>query len=231
MGDLGRVLIALFIIVLLIVGVWLLVRRLRPEPGIDLPPIRDLIPQPTPTIYPDPVTIVHRVQDLSRLETASYVMEKVITAESGQGPLGFLFGDKLLLVAYGEVIAGVDLGLIDTDDVRVTVDGTLYLRLPDPEVFVATLDNERTYVYDRQTGVVGLNPELETAARQEAESRILEAALEEGLLTRAEGNAEEVLRTMFLGIGFRQIVFVDVLPTPTPIPPTLTPSVTPTVSP
>ena len=37
---------------------------------------------PTPTIIPDPVTIIHEVRGLSRLETASYTLEKVITAES-----------------------------------------------------------------------------------------------------------------------------------------------------
>ncbi|MGB9591943.1 MAG: DUF4230 domain-containing protein, partial [Candidatus Kryptoniota bacterium] len=64
---------------------------------------------PTPTILADPITIIHSVRSLARLETIQYSVEKVITAESGQGPFGFLFGDKLLLVAHGIVIAGVDL--------------------------------------------------------------------------------------------------------------------------
>ncbi|MGD2105388.1 MAG: hypothetical protein PVJ55_09810, partial [Anaerolineae bacterium] len=45
---------------------------------------------PTPTIIPDPVTIVKEVRGLSRLETAAYTIEKIITAESQQGPLAFL---------------------------------------------------------------------------------------------------------------------------------------------
>jgi predicted PurR-regulated permease PerM len=57
------------------------------------------IVNPTPTILPDPITIVRQMQDLSRLETASYVIEKIITAESGQGAFAFLFGDRLILVA------------------------------------------------------------------------------------------------------------------------------------
>ena len=51
---------------------------------------------PTPTVMPDPVTIVHEVQDLAKLETMQYTVEKVIIAETGQGPFGFLFGDRLL---------------------------------------------------------------------------------------------------------------------------------------
>src|SRR5215207_4987600 len=40
---------------------------------------------PTPTIYPDPVTVVLQIRALSRLESAQYTIEKVITAEIGQG--------------------------------------------------------------------------------------------------------------------------------------------------
>ncbi len=172
------------------------------------------VPSPTPLLYPSAVTVIEGIQSLSRLETASYHIEKVITAESGQGPLGFLFGDRLLLVAYGQVIAGVDLSLIGPESVRVMSDGTVYLRLPPVEVFVATLDNSRTYVYDRRTGVAGMNAQLETAARREAEKLILQAALEEGLLETAEANARAVLRSFVLGMGFRHVVFVDKLPAP-----------------
>jgi hypothetical protein len=132
----------------------------------------------------------------------------VITAETGQGPLGFLFGDKVLLVAYGQVIAGVDLGRLGPEDVLVNGDGTIYLRLPPSEVFVATLDNARTYVYDRQTGVVGLNPQLETAARLEAEQLILQAALEDGLLDQADKNARDFMRSLLAVMGFKHTLFV-----------------------
>ncbi|MCD6345231.1 MAG: DUF4230 domain-containing protein, partial [Anaerolineae bacterium] len=184
-------------------------------------------PQPTPTIYPSAVTVIEQVQSLSRLETASYHIEKVITAETGQGPLGFLFGDKVLLVAYGQVIAGVNLGRLGPEDVLVNGDGTIYLRLPPSEVFVATLDNARTYVYDRQTGVVGMNPQLETAARLEAEQLILQAALEDGLLDQSDKNARDFMRSLLTVMGFEHALFVEVLPTPTPSPspaPTLTPT-------
>lgn len=71
---------------------------------------------PTPTVLPDPVSIIHDVRALSRLETLQYSIEKVITAESGQGPFGYLFGDRLLLIAHGNIIAGVDLGILSPDD-------------------------------------------------------------------------------------------------------------------
>ncbi len=206
----------LVIMVACLGGILFIYSRIKPsKPAVDLPA---LIPQPTPTIYPSAATVIESVQALSRLETASYQMEKVITAESGQGPLGFLFGDKLLLIAYGKIIAGIDLSYIGPNDLLTTDEGTVYMRLPPAEIFVATLDNSRTYVYDRRTGVVGMNPQLETAARQEAEHLMLQAAIENGLLETAEDNARNVLRSLIMSLGFKHVIFVKEMPTPTPFP-------------
>jgi hypothetical protein len=219
-------LLAILVLVGALFAVWL-----RPS---DVPPPTEengpgrpfgLGPDATPTIYPSSETVIRSVQRLSRLETASYRIEKVITAESGQGPLGFLFGDRLLLIAHGEVIAGIDLSNLTMDSLRQTEDGVLYITLPPPEVFVSTLDNERTRVYDRRTGVVGMNVELETEARREAERLILEAAQEDGLEAEAADNAKVVLESFLLALGFEEVEFVDVLPTPAPTSaPTSTPS-------
>lgn len=172
------------------------------------------IANPTPTILPDPITIVRQMQDLSRLETASYVIEKIITAESGQGAFAFLFGDRLILVAHGQVIAGVDLSKMAAGDIVVAEDGTVIVRLPPPEILVATLDNDKSYVYDRDTGLIGMNPSLETAARQAAVQEITEAALEDGVLEKAQRNAEAYVRQLILSLGFREVIFTTATAVP-----------------
>ena len=183
---------------------------------------------PTPTIYPDPITVVNEVRSLARLETVQYTVEKVITAESGQGPLGFLFGDRLLLVAHGVVIAGIDLGKLQPSDVRIDAQGSIYLVLPAAEVFTATLDNNKTYVYHRDTSVFAAKKDLETAARQAAEQQILQAALDDGILQTATTNGKAYLQRFLLSFGFKQAVFIDATPVPvgsTIVPlPTLTPT-------
>lgn len=176
---------------------------------------------PTPTIIPDPVTIIQQVRGLSRLETASYTIEKVITAESGQGPFALLFGDRLILVARGQVIAGVDLGRMGESDVLVTGDGTAIVKLPPAEILIVTLDNQKSYVVDRDTGLVGMNPALETEARQAAEREILDAAMEDGILETAQRNAEIYVRQLVLALGLRQVIFAweevpTLVPTATP---------------
>jgi hypothetical protein len=175
------------------------------------------IMHPTPTVIPDPVTIIHAVRDLARLETIQYSVEKVITAETGQGTFGFLFGDRLLFVAHGMVIAGVDLQKLRPEDLRVE-DNVLYVRLPEAEIFVATLDNDKSYVYNRDTGVLTRGDiNLETTARRAAEQEIERGALEDGILDQAQQNAENFLYRFFRDLGFPEVIFEQ--PVPAPVPP------------
>ena len=169
---------------------------------------------PTPTIIPDPMTIIHEVRSLARLETIQYTMEKVITAETGQNELGFLFGDKLLFVAHGRVIAGVDMARMRPED--MWVEGTaLYVRLPPAEVFVVALDNEKSHVYDRETGLLTKgNVDLERNARAAAEQEILKSAEEDGILNQAQQNAETYLSRMLRGLGYSDVIFVEATPVP-----------------
>jgi hypothetical protein len=167
---------------------------------------------PTPTIIPDPVTIIHEVQALARLETIRYTVEKVITAETNQGALAVLFGDRLLLVAHGYVIAGIDMQKIKAEDLWLE-GNMLNVRLPAAEVLVASLDNDKSYVYDRQTGLFTPgNPTLETQARQVAEQEILKAAIADGILDNASTNAQTYLRWFFETLGYKQINFIPPKP-------------------
>jgi hypothetical protein len=162
---------------------------------------------PTPTIIPDPVTYINEIRAIARLETIQYSIEKVITAEVGQGTFGFAFGDKLLFVAHGIVIAGIDMEKLQPGDMRLD-NGILYVRLPPTEIFIATLDNEKSYVYDRETGLLTKGfTNLETLARQTAEAEIRKAALEDGILTQGQTNAENYLLKFFTALGYKTVLF------------------------
>ncbi len=164
---------------------------------------------PTPTILPDPVTIVNQIRPLARLETIQYTVEKVITAEVGQGALAPLLGDKLLFVGHGYVTAGIDLGKLTSQDL-VLEDRAVKVNLPQAEIFVATLDNDKSYVYHRDTGLLTHGDvNLETLARQEAEDQIRQAALDDGILGQAQVNAETYIRSLLNQLGYNQVIFIQ----------------------
>jgi hypothetical protein len=163
---------------------------------------------PTPTVLPDPITIINQIRPLARLETIQYTVEKVITAEVGQNSLAPLFGDKLLFVGHGYVTAGVDLQDIGAQDF-VVEDGVIRVRLPGAEIFEATLDNDKSYVYDRETGLLTHGDiNLETTARQTAEEQIKQAALDDGILAQAQTNAESYMQSLLNKLGYSQVIFI-----------------------
>jgi hypothetical protein len=88
--------------------------------------------------------------------------------------------------------------------------GVLYVKLPAAEIFVATLDNDKSYVYDRQTGIIRkADPNLETQVRQTAEDEIRKAALDDGILDQAQTNAEAYLLKFFNALGYKSVIFED----------------------
>jgi hypothetical protein len=164
---------------------------------------------PTPTIIPDPVTYINEIRALARLETIQYSVEKVITGQTGGGTFETLFGDKILFVGHGTVIAGIDMDKLRPEDMRYE-NGVLSVRLPPAEIFIATLNNEKSYVYDRDTGLLTKpDPNLETLVRQRAEEEILKGALEDGILEQAQINAEAYLLRFFNALGFPNTIFLD----------------------
>jgi len=154
------------------------------------------------------LTVVNKIQQLQRLETVVYTMDKVVSGEKENSILpNFLAGDRLLMVVHGEVVAGVDFNGLKTGDVVVQAKRVV-LRLPSAQVFSTRIDNERTKVYSRQTGLlVPVDPNLETQVRREAERQLQQAALLDGILKTANTNARSTLMSLLQGLGFEHVEF------------------------
>lgn len=220
MKNTFNTIMSILILVVLAAGVYFIVETVRETASAAAAPFEQAsqanqalqtqvaqLMNPTPTIIPDPVTYITEIRALARLETIQYSVEKVITAEIGQGTFGFAFGDRLLFVAHGIVIAGIDMEKLQPGDLRLD-GGVLYVRLPPTEIFIATLDNEKSYVYDRDTGLLTKgNIDLETLARQTAEDEIRKAALEDGILVQGQRNAENYLLKFFNALGYKNVIF------------------------
>jgi hypothetical protein len=151
-------------------------------------------------------SVVDKIRQLSRLETVVYSLDKIVTGgrENAYIP-DFLVGDKLLLVAHGEVIAGVDLGQLQPADVSVTGD-RVKVRLPAAQVLTTRIDNGRTRIYSRTTGLlVSADPNLESEVRLAAEQQVAQAALSDGILDKARENARASVTALLYGLGFHTV--------------------------
>jgi hypothetical protein len=159
--------------------------------------------------------VVSAIRDLSRLDTTSFHIEKVIEARDEQSRLWGLLQpkDAILLVAVGDVVAGVDLSRLREEDVRIDPDTHgVHLRLPPPEVFSSSLDERSTHVVRRDTDVLAeRNEQLEGEARRQAEREMRDAAVAAGILERARASADRTLRALLRSLGYAdvEIVFAD----------------------
>ena len=156
-------------------------------------------------------TLVTQVRELNRLETSSmHVMHISTTTQTYEMIPDALAGDQLTFLAAGDVIAGVDLSLLNRSDVWNTADGTLMMRLPPSQILVTRVDNRQSRVISRKTGLLRrADIDLESRARQHAEQEIRNEAVRKGVLSLASQNAETKLADFLHTLGFQQVRFVS----------------------
>lgn len=154
-------------------------------------------------------SVVVAVRDLARLEGAEYRIERVIELTETQKTFFGLVEaeDAILLVASGDVIAGVELanlgdGAFQVDKERRAVKITL----PHSTIFFGRLDNKRSYVYRRDTDLLAERGDgLETRARQEAEKTLVEAAKEGGILKRSDESVRRTVESLARSLGYAEV--------------------------
>ncbi len=156
----------------------------------------------------DPPAIVRQIQQLNELVTVKYTIEKVIGLEEQKVPFG---SEKVLLLVRATVLGGVDLAQLSNDDVRVSDTGAVTIRLPAPRVMHVFVNDNETRVWDRSrtwwTPWVALNPELEQNARRAALEEVQQAALQMGILSNAQQNAESGIREFLRAVNLSNVTF------------------------
>lgn len=202
-GLLTTVLLAVLIVIVSVVAGVGLARY-----GANLPTVGWLFSEGRPQTTTSPV-VVEGVQKLDRLDTVRMTESVVVTKDTGGSELRrFLTGEEVLLVAVGDVEAGVDLSSVTEEDVRVEGE-SVEIRLPEPEITSISLDEEQTRLYDRDQGILRLRPDdaLVEEARQDAQDELLAAARQNNILVTAERNAEDTIRTFLTTLGYEEVRF------------------------
>lgn len=174
-------------------------QRATPEPEV---PERVVEVRPTPSV----ITALHK---LARLEGAQLHLERVIDLKEKQSRFFGLVEaeDAILLVAAGDVTAGVDLSKLRAQDIQVDeARKSVSIVLPRAEIFSTRVDNERTYVHTRATDTLAEeHAQLESKARLEAERGFDAAARESGLLDTAEKSVARSVQALVQSLGFDQV--------------------------
>jgi hypothetical protein len=152
----------------------------------------------------DAPAIVRQIQQLSDLVTVKYNVQKAIGLEEQKVPFGT---EKVLLMVQAKVQGGVDLkGVTATAE-----DDRLQMQLPPAKILDVSIDDKETRVWDRSISWwavwVTPNPDLEQSARRAALETVQQAAVQMGILSNAQHNAETTIREFLRTAGISNVTF------------------------
>jgi hypothetical protein len=176
--------------------------------GSALPLLAGLLGEKPPRTTTGPV-VVEGIRELDQLAAVRWTESVPVTKESGGDIWERVFdGEKVIVIATGNVEAGVDLGDIHKGDVSVDGD-TVTIDLPEAEILSASLDEETTRVYDRDLSPLNIHPDddLVQEARLRAVEKIEASARENGILDTADQNAQNGIRAFVTTLGFDEVRF------------------------
>ena len=154
--------------------------------------------------------ILQEIESLGKLELVRYNVRDIFDYKElseGKIIMNSLFNTtnyspdmRLMLVVAGEVVGCIDLTKIKQTDIQLTKD-TLFVYLPPPEICYHKIDfaNSKILSFDNGSWWSRLftdqskTQELTRKAFQHADSKIMEAAIESGILNQVNQQATSML--------------------------------------
>lgn len=181
--------------------------------------VRDMVPSlrdpfATERVDRTQPAILKAIGDLRQYRAATGNFEVIVDLEKDARYLpAALKGERTLFVAAGSMDAGIDFSRLDADAVSVSDDRRrVTVSLPRARLFPARLDLQRSYVFERERGVLDRlgtlfsdNPTSEREVYLLAEQRVTAAGQGSGLVERAEENTRLMLEGLLRSVGFSDV--------------------------
>lgn len=160
--------------------------------------------------------LLQSLQKLNEYRAARANLEQVVDIERDTKLVpSFVKGERIVLVAAGEVDARVDFRRLGPRALDVSADRkAVVITLPAPERAPARLDLARTRVLDHERGVLDRAGELLGDGGVDSERQMLlvaqrkldaAAAADRELLPTAERNTRTMLERLARGLGFERV--------------------------
>lgn len=164
-------------------------------------------------------TFIEQIQDMSSLATAQAYVKAVLQKEDNE-----IFGKqigknfpgtkrKVLFIIPSSVTAGIDLHEVEEEHLELNeIDKTLKITLPRATIIqepILYLDKIETF---SQEGLFRSKMNLDEgfAFAAEANEQVIEEAIDQGLLSIAEENAERTLTQFFTQLGYEVTINFNV---------------------
>ena len=162
------------------------------------------LPFQSTTVDRSQPALLKSIQDISEYHAAVGNFEVVIDYENDVSWVpAFVAGERSLFVAAGTVDAYVDQSGLADGDLTVSDDGTsVEISLPAAELDEPNLDQDRTYLFSQERGVIDRIGDLISTQNQQelyqlAEAKLATAAAESELAQQADTNTKSMLTGLF----------------------------------
>ena len=146
------------------------------------------------------------IEDIGDLVTVEYNYTDILTYKDSLTLMDMKipFTDKSYIIKYnGYIKAGVDLSKAVVKDIKET---SVELDVPSAAITDSVLDEKSMVILDQKNNI--FNPldlgDYQDTLKKELNARELKAK-KDGLLERAQDNADKILRKLLQGLGFKDI--------------------------
>lgn len=158
-------------------------------------------------------TMLERIRNLEEFTAAEANFTQDVDVEEDTRLPGFIAGESVVAIVTGGVRATVDLSGLDSAAVQVDEKSeAIRIRLPEPVLGDADIDEESTRIIDRDRGVVDRisdafveNPTDDIVIFTTAQERMNSAAQDSDLMERARANTESWFTTFLGAAGFEKV--------------------------
>lgn len=170
---------------------------------MDWLPSWDIFSSKEVTIDDTPI-LIKDIRSLGQVITATYydevVVDSIIKHSFPQLPIT---DDKLVIIARGKVLAGMDLKLLADSSITLLKD-TVWVALP-PAKVIDVIINPGDYTTFEEKGK--WSPEAVTAVKTRAKEKITDNAFTKNIIQKADRKGRAVLEDFLRAAGFRVVRF------------------------
>ena len=153
-------------------------------------------------------SVVEEIRKISEFTSACYYEEYVIqdTKEASGNALLKMVKSKseVVILSKGKVRAGVDLGKITPEDIKVSND-TLRINLPQPEIFDVIV-NPSDYEIFSENG--DWSHDEISRIIQKGKENLQQHALDEGIIGKAGETSKKKLESLFQTLGYNVVEII-----------------------
>ncbi|WP_324672545.1 DUF4230 domain-containing protein [Hymenobacter sp. GOD-10R] len=184
---------------LFLVGLgWFLWKKIQPTLSDLENPLRT-----EPRITVSHNTVLTKIEGLGRLELVRYHFKDIV--EYKKNTYRFLPDSKVALIVAGDAIGCLDLRKVREQDVVFEGDSIVRIALPAAELCTWQVDHSQSRVYSVENGFFQ-DAALVDESYKYAEKNVRRAALQSGILTQTERNAQQILRPMLETMTGRRVI-------------------------